>query len=182
MKCPVDDTSLCEAERGGFKPAACPSCQGLWITRDTLSRAFASRHPPETLDAAEPQPPQLKPGPGRVRLCPGCNYQLAVRWLHGIEIDVCQKCQGIWLDAGELRQIIASHRQRNTSVPGIVQPPLTKIAPTNRPAEWFDLVDFPCIDFLSPLGEILGVMASNGVDASQAVVEFLGEALSLLDW
>ncbi|MEN9575575.1 MAG: hypothetical protein RL514_3430 [Verrucomicrobiota bacterium] len=180
MKCPIDNAPLREVERGGFKLASCAHCTGLWLTRDTLKQAFASRHAPEKLDEAATQPPLLKPGSARARLCPGCHSQLAVRWLHGIEIDVCQKCQGIWLDAGELRQIIANHRQRNTAGPG--QPPLTKIAPTSQQPGWYGGVDFPCLDFIAPLGDILGTVASSGVDASSAVLEFLGEALSSLDW
>jgi len=114
MKCPVDDAPLRELERGGFKLASCSQCTGLWITRDTLKQAFASHHRPEKLDEAECQPPMLKPGPARQRLCPCCHYQLA--------------------------------------------------------------------DFFSVVGNGLGELASTGVDVAKPVVEFLGEALSLLDW
>ena len=39
-------------------------------------------------------------------MCPDCNEPLVVVELEGIEIDRCAVCQGTWLDAGELEQII----------------------------------------------------------------------------
>jgi Zn-finger nucleic acid-binding protein len=184
MKCPVDDAPLREVERGGFKLACCSQCSGLWITRDTLKQAFASQHRPEKLDEAECQPPLLKPGTARQRLCPCCNHQLAPRWLHGIEIDVCEKCQGLWLDAGELRQIIANSRQNKLASADTTSAgsPRQSLA-SNRDSQWYDGLDFPCdADFFSVVGNGLGELASSGVDAAKPVVEFLGEALSLLDW
>lgn len=184
MKCPVDDAPLREVERGGFKLAACSTCNGLWLSRDTLKLAFASRHRPEKLDAAECQPPLLKPGPARQRLCPCCHYELALRWLHGIEIDVCEKCQGLWLDAGELRQIIANSRKLKVESPSTsTSAPVRQAVAENRGTKWHDGLDFPCdADFFSVVGNGLGELASNAADAVPAVLEFLGEALSLLDW
>ena len=34
--------------------------------------------------------------------CPVCNVDLLLAERHGIEIDYCSKCRGIWLDRGEL--------------------------------------------------------------------------------
>lgn len=38
--------------------------------------------------------------------CPICNVQLVMSERHGIEIDYCPTCRGIWLDRGELDKII----------------------------------------------------------------------------
>lgn len=38
--------------------------------------------------------------------CPVCNVDLAMSDKHGIEVDYCPKCRGIWLDRGELDKII----------------------------------------------------------------------------
>ena len=38
--------------------------------------------------------------------CPVCNIDLLLAERHGIEIDYCSKCRGIWLDRGELDKII----------------------------------------------------------------------------
>jgi hypothetical protein len=37
--------------------------------------------------------------------CPKCGAALVAVPYRGIEIDKCSRCQGIWLDTGELEQI-----------------------------------------------------------------------------
>src|SRR6187402_1517722 len=38
--------------------------------------------------------------------CPLDGSELAMSERHGIEIDYCPKCRGVWLDRGELDKII----------------------------------------------------------------------------
>ena len=38
--------------------------------------------------------------------CPVDQTQLAMSERHGIEIDYCPSCRGVWLDRGELDKII----------------------------------------------------------------------------
>lgn len=37
--------------------------------------------------------------------CPKCGAQLQRRELHGVEVDECPGCGGIWLDQGELEEL-----------------------------------------------------------------------------
>jgi hypothetical protein len=37
--------------------------------------------------------------------CPKCGGDLYETTYEGVAIDVCNKCTGVWLDAGELAQI-----------------------------------------------------------------------------
>jgi ribosomal protein L37AE/L43A len=37
--------------------------------------------------------------------CPKCEGKLQTGNFENIQIDVCDKCGGVWLDAGELQQI-----------------------------------------------------------------------------
>ncbi len=37
--------------------------------------------------------------------CPKCGHDLAVEQYHGIDIDRCTNCQGVWFDAGEAEQL-----------------------------------------------------------------------------
>jgi Zn-finger nucleic acid-binding protein len=39
-------------------------------------------------------------------ICPRCSTQLLMSDKHGVEIDYCPNCRGIWLDKGELEKII----------------------------------------------------------------------------
>jgi len=38
--------------------------------------------------------------------CPVCSVELKMSERHGVEIDYCPKCRGVWLDRGELDKII----------------------------------------------------------------------------
>lgn len=37
--------------------------------------------------------------------CPRCGERLSQRLFHGVTIDECPTCQGIWLDKGELEAV-----------------------------------------------------------------------------
>jgi uncharacterized protein with PIN domain len=43
--------------------------------------------------------------------CPKCDGKLIETDYENIKIDVCNKCTGVWLDAGELAQIV--HKDTN---------------------------------------------------------------------
>ena len=38
--------------------------------------------------------------------CPKCGFELETEEYHGIEIDRCTQCDGVWFDAGEVEQLI----------------------------------------------------------------------------
>jgi predicted nucleic acid-binding Zn ribbon protein len=40
------------------------------------------------------------------RDCPKCDGNLVETAYENIKIDVCNSCQGVWLDAGEMAQIL----------------------------------------------------------------------------
>ena len=46
-----------------------------------------------------------------MRVCPVCDTEMAVLELHGVEIDYCFSCGGIWLDSGELEELIGDEKK-----------------------------------------------------------------------
>lgn len=61
--------------------------------------------------------------------CPVCTTQtLQMAERHGIEIDYCPGCRGVWLDRGELDKII----ERAGAAAGAAVPPS---APVHAPAQ-----------------------------------------------
>lgn len=38
--------------------------------------------------------------------CPVCDAHLRTIEKHGVEVDICPDCKGIWLDRGELEKIL----------------------------------------------------------------------------
>ena len=49
--------------------------------------------------------------PASKRDCPECNEPDVVLVLDGVEIDYCRRCQGIWLDTGELQHFTHLSRE-----------------------------------------------------------------------
>lgn len=43
--------------------------------------------------------------------CPKCDGKLVETDYENIKMDVCNSCHGVWLDAGELAQIV--HKEEN---------------------------------------------------------------------
>ncbi|GBD40788.1 hypothetical protein HRbin39_00157 [bacterium HR39] len=39
-------------------------------------------------------------------LCPNCAEGMREVERHGVRIDVCPKCRGVWLDRGELEKLL----------------------------------------------------------------------------
>lgn len=39
-------------------------------------------------------------------MCPKCHVTLLILEFKGIEVDMCDRCRGVWLDAGELEELI----------------------------------------------------------------------------
>ena len=46
--------------------------------------------------------------------CPKCGADLKEREMHGVKVDACPDCHGVWLDQGEV-ELLAQHRESNVS-------------------------------------------------------------------
>lgn len=46
--------------------------------------------------------------------CPLCNKPMAVKKYEGVDVDICGECGGVWLDKGELGQIISTEDEAFT--------------------------------------------------------------------
>lgn len=64
-------------------------------------------------------------------LCPHCRVDLVMSERHGVEIDYCPKCRGIWLDRGELDKIL----ERAATYEAQLQP-LPTTAPQAASSPW----------------------------------------------
>lgn len=42
--------------------------------------------------------------------CPKCGAPLVAISYRGVEVDKCARCQGMWLDCGELDQVLAEEK------------------------------------------------------------------------
>ena len=44
-------------------------------------------------------------------MCPNCNEGMQEVRRNEVQIDVCPKCRGVWLDRGELEKLLHSARE-----------------------------------------------------------------------
>lgn len=60
-----------------------------------------------TLSNQEEQPDRAWSERASGKRCAGCGCLLRAQEKHGVEIDVCRECGGVWLDRGELESLLA---------------------------------------------------------------------------
>jgi Zn-finger nucleic acid-binding protein len=137
MQCPGCSTKLERKLIGHVETDACQNCAGIWFQLGELCKAkdelipdlnwmdsklqptsqeilkdwecFTSRfdwlrmdyHPVSDLNAL------------RNLTCPECRQEMKKLLYTGtrVEMDVCRKCQGVWLAGGEFQQIISELRE-----------------------------------------------------------------------
>lgn len=79
-------------------------CLGIWIRRSHLGDQLREELRSTAASSA------LFRATGKPRgHCPDCrSSQLLARKVHGVELDVCPHCQGVWFDQGELGKLQAA--------------------------------------------------------------------------
>jgi hypothetical protein len=79
----------------------CPACEGCWLDRGELGLILHGEvHLPEDWEIRH----SGKSG----RRCPRCNGKMKTGSLPGtpVEVDECVKAHGLWLDKGELQEVL----------------------------------------------------------------------------
>ena len=110
MKCPVCSHELVEYQAGPFNVDICrDGCSGIWFDKEELDKCdeHSEAFPDELLRLRKF--PNVVIDRSKPRGCPCCaGQQLARIMLDAetrFEIDRCPKCQGHWLDNGELERM-----------------------------------------------------------------------------
>lgn len=95
--CPRDGENLSVHRTARGAVVRCGACAGLWLPGKMVVRHVG-------------QLPRLAfirdLGVATDLLCPDDGVALVVLMHHGVKIDVCTKCEGVWLDQGELEHIL----------------------------------------------------------------------------
>ena len=91
----------------GIQVDECGSCFGLWLDQGELEKLAALKTPPSRLLIRKDRAPvQLRPE--GTRPCPHCADYLSVTTVKGTRLDFCLACKGMFLDQGELNQLLES--------------------------------------------------------------------------
>ncbi len=112
MKCPDCQHPLILVEYREVEIDLCSHCSGCWLDGEELGFLLHGefRHLDE-IDAVR--------GPTGSRRCPLCRKRLRVGPFaeSGIEVDVCTMGHGIWLDRGELKELMDLHGRDTRLLP-----------------------------------------------------------------
>ena len=115
MKCPRCKSDLMVVEYEDIELDYCNTCGGLWFDRGEMDLLAGK-------SGAEPV--ELRPAPGvreaRLR-CPTCRTYMDKRHMgetQPVLVDQCPACGGLWLDHGELEQVLD---QSNKGSGGMVE-------------------------------------------------------------
>jgi Zn-finger nucleic acid-binding protein len=121
MNCPACGRPLSPMNAGGVTVDACRGgCGGIWLDHLELQKLDdADEAAGEALLRVE-RDPGVQVDPEAIRACPRCGHPAMDRHFYSpqarIVVDECSRCEGVWLDAGELADIRSeysdgAHRQ-----------------------------------------------------------------------
>jgi len=85
---------------GGSKVEVCPTCHGLWLAPALVAGRVGHALRPDTAAALPPARPFA------ALPCPVDGSGMRALRHRGVEIDLCARCRGVWLDAGELERLL----------------------------------------------------------------------------
>jgi len=128
----------------------CAACGGAWLAEEELRKVKDETDPDlNWMDFEIWQHPDRFTVATKPVRCPTCDLNMAgVEYgTTKIEIDYCLKCQGVWLDAGELEKIIRALEEEllNKDVPEYIAASLNEAkevisGPENLLSEWQDFL------------------------------------------
>ena len=120
MDCPRCKTALEETELEGARAHRCAACHGFWVSREAFRDAAEHTDEESGWLAFElwHDAERFRGVPGDLA-CPQCAKAMP-RLAYGdaeVQVDVCPDCEGVWLDADELRKTVAALRTELVRLP-----------------------------------------------------------------
>lgn len=110
MTCPACAKELRPAVEFGIALNECPACGGIWLEDGELNRVLKSGSDITTGLENRVQPSgEIVTKRDLNRACPKCNIHLdryRYNYSSPVELDSCHKCNGVWIDDGELFAIL----------------------------------------------------------------------------
>ena len=110
MRCPACGTAMTEVATGSIKVQACRGgCGGLWFDEWSL-RKLEAQGPSAGAELLKvPQNSAVHVDPNQRRKCPVDQDIVMTRHFWSVKrevtVDQCPKCEGVFLDPGELAEI-----------------------------------------------------------------------------
>lgn len=84
----------------------------IWDEREkSLENEYFRRQEQELIEKLRAKRAEENKAEASIIHCPKCDGTLVEHAFEGVEIDRCNKCNGIWLDAGELELLTMKQAQ-----------------------------------------------------------------------
>lgn len=109
MQCPRCHTDLIVVEYHDIELDYCPACEGLWFDHGEMELVASQMG--SSIDGVVPRQP-AETNEKNLK-CPECQKAMDKRLLGTVDpvvADVCRLCGGLWLDHGELEQVVRQYR------------------------------------------------------------------------
>ena len=112
MYCPVCKKTMIILEYNQVEMDYCPSCAGCWLDQGELEILLDVSHPMIDLSA-------ITKAPRGKKRCPRCRKKMLRENFPNshIEVDICPRDGGIWLDKGELLEIAQTGKDNHIIKP-----------------------------------------------------------------
>lgn len=106
MNCPRCKEKMESTNSSGIYTHTCLYCNGTWINNNALEILLDKEQNKiskgDLLNSFKSQYDK-----NTNRSCPNCeNEKLLQIYTHNVELDLCQKCNGLFFDEGELKSIL----------------------------------------------------------------------------
>lgn len=98
MNCPRHGVPLTNSEVPGREFDRCPECAGLWIPGASVDAVLGSGEVLKLRSLCSVRRSQLS--------CPQDGEVLGEGRIGPVTVDLCLQCNGLWLDHGELEQLL----------------------------------------------------------------------------
>ena len=95
--CPRCNVGMKLEDRLGVEVDKCPKCLGIWFDNNELDKLSGGKALEGMIFTARILGKELK--------CPACGVDMQYMTVEGVTIDHCPKCEGVWLDDGELKKL-----------------------------------------------------------------------------
>lgn len=105
LHCPACGGNLKPNDLGQVEIDECPRCNGLWLDHGELEQLVQAKNVPARLLRTK-STKFLSLRPEGTRPCPRCSKILVGTVVKGVRLDLCSDCQGLWLDQGELNDLL----------------------------------------------------------------------------
>ena len=104
--CPIDHIELIQKKFSSVYGQECQKCHGVWLPFTTVRELYNNFYlevPAKIYHEFEPEIVH-RSWPSKIK-CPDDQELLTTYEFKKIEIDICGKCKGLWLDKGEIDKL-----------------------------------------------------------------------------